>query len=98
MSATVIVGAAEGKNPTAYPCQVSVNGGAQQNVTVIVLATTVAAIPDTELQAYLEARAMLAVGDDADAAETVTPYATGEAGPPDTRNWAALWLAGQIPS
>lgn len=106
MSATVAVGQPTQQHPSVYPCQVSVNGGAQQPVAVVVSDTALATIPTSEQSAYIQARAVLAVGDVEDATAVVTPLAAGSAAPdpqtspptPDTRNWAALWLAGQIPS
>lgn len=93
MSATVAVSAAEGQNPCVYPC----TAGAAQ-ISVVVSATTLAAIPEAGQTAYVQARALLATGDAVGAMAIVTPLATGEIGPPDTRNWAAQWLAGNVPS
>ncbi len=94
MSAVVTVGAAVGQNPSVYPCQVSVNGGAEQAISVVVSAAALAIIPDPEQPVYVQARAMLGVGDAADATSTVTPYATTDPAP----NWAQNWITGQIPS
>lgn len=91
MSATVTVGAAAGTNPTVYPCTVG-----SATFSVVVSAQTLAAVPSDEQSSYVQARALLASGDASGATDIVTPYATGSAGPPDTRNWAAKWLAGQI--
>lgn len=93
MSATVAVGAAEGANPTVYPCRVSVGGGKEQSVTVVVTSATLAAIPAAQQGAYLEARAMLAIGDSTDATATVEPYSN-----PGNPTWADQWLSGSVPS
>lgn len=94
MSAVVTVGAKSGIDPVSYPCQVSVNGGAQKGVTVVATAATLSTIPQAEQTAYIEARAMLAAGDGDDATATVTPFATTDPAP----NWAQNWIDGAIPS
>ena len=93
MSATVTVGAATGQNPTSYPCQVSVNGGSNKAVTVVVSAATLALVPVAQQSAYVQARAMLAADDAADATATVMPFSD-----PANPTWADAWLAGNIPS
>lgn len=93
MSETVTVGAPTVATPAVYPCTVGTT-----TVSVVVSAQALATVPAAEQSIYVQARALLATGDAAGATALVTPLATGEAGPPDTRNWAALWQAGQIPS
>ena len=98
MSATVTIGTVQPGDPAVFPCQVSVDGRAAQAVGVVVSHATLTAVGEEQQTPYIHARAMLTLGDATDATATVTPYAEGTSGPPDTRNWAALWLAGNIPS
>ena len=91
MAASVTLQGPQGKNPTMYPCTVSVDGGADQPVSVVVSDSTLASVPEAEQAAYLQARAMLAVGDTVDAIATVTPFVSGD-------NWAQQWMGGNIPS
>lgn len=88
MSETVTVSAPEGKNPATYPCTV---GSAK--VSIVVSAATLAAVPETEQDAYVQARALLLAGDAAGAESIVTPLASGNA---DAPNWADQWLAGNV--
>ncbi len=78
------------------------DGTVSQNLAVYVSSVTVNGIPATELTAYLQARALLGAGHADAALALVQPLATGSAptqpAGADTRNWAALWVAGQIPS
>lgn len=91
MSATFTVGSAEGQNPTTFTC----TAGAT-SLNVIVSAASLILIPTEEQTSYCQARALLATGDSAGATNAVTPLASGTAGPPETRNWAQLWLDGEI--
>lgn len=69
-----------------------------KNIAVFVSSPTVNLVPETEFDIYLQARALLSTGYPSDALNLVSSYATGSitATGEDTRNWAALWVVGNI--
>lgn len=98
-------------SPTVRGCVVAsvtvTDGTDSYPLAVIVSAQTWAALPPTEQLVYLQCRGLLSAGPGfgAEAAALAGPLATGTAGVaaapgvkavPETRNWAALWTAGQI--
>lgn len=101
MAATATIDNQEVQGGIMAYCTVS-DGTANAKLAVFMSQTTAKLVPESELATYLQARALLAGGHPDSATELVTPLATGtpSTGPnvSDTRNWAALWIAGQIPS
>ena len=78
------------------------DGTTTQDLAVFVSPATANTIPAAELDTYLQARALFGMNHADSALALVQPLASGTAparqGEPDTRNWAALWVAGRIPS
>lgn len=85
------ISTAQGANPTTYPASYGTT-----TLSVVVSQATINLVPEAELDTYCQARACLASADSAGATTLVTPLVIGSAGPPDTRNWAQLWLDGTI--
>ena len=101
MAATATINSQEVQGGLMAYCTVS-DGSTSVKLAVFMSQTTAKLVPNAELGTYLQARALLAGGHPDSATALVTPFATGTAstgpGVPDTRHWAALWMAGQIPS
>ena len=101
MAATATVDSQEVQGGIMAYCTVS-DGTASSKLAVFMSPTTAKLVPEAELATYLQARALLAGGHPDAATLLVTPLAAGTAstgaGVSDTRNWAALWVSGQIPS
>lgn len=101
MAATATIDSQEVQGGIMAYCTVS-DGTASSKLAVFMSQTTAKLVLQSELATYLQARALLAAGHPDSATALVTPLASGTAstgsGVPDTRNWAALWVAGQIPS
>lgn len=101
MSASAVVNSQAKQGGLMATCTVTdPTGKSLAPVNVFVSPATWASIPSAEQVAYLEARALLVCGYPTDANTLVQPYATGGApttpSGTDTRNWAALWVAGTI--
>lgn len=95
ISVTVDNRAPQGQGVMAY-CTVA-SGGSSHSLAVYVSPPTLRDIAAPELDAYLQARALVASNQPTEALTIVTPYATGQQGSKeDTRNWAARWRDGEI--
>ena len=101
MSATATISKTENQGGLMAYATVT-DGTTSQDLAVFVSSGTVNTIPSAEMDTYLQARALLGEGHRDAALALVKPMATGTAPASsqqaDTRNWAALWVAGQIPS
>ena len=101
MSATATVSKTESQGGLMAYATVT-DGTTSQDLAVFVSPATANSIPAAELDTYLQARALFGTNHADSALALVQPLATGTApakpGEPDTRNWAALWVAGRIPS
>ena len=99
MSATASVGAPAVQGGVMAPCTVTDEAtGKTYQVSVWVSPQTWATIPQSQQSAYLQARALLAggAGYPQDAQAIVQSLASGQAGPPETRNWAQHWMEGNV--
>lgn len=77
-----------------------IDGIQSQELAVYVSPYTANSIPSAELNDYLHARALLGTGHHEAAIALATTLSAGSASTapnvPDTRNWAAKWIAGEI--
>lgn len=99
MSATATITGTEPQGGLMAYATVDDNG-TETTLAVYVSPTTLTRIPGDQLPAYLQARALYGAGHIDAALALVTPLATGSAptvpNGTDTRNWAALWVGGQV--